>query len=120
MSTRSTIAIFENNKYKSIYCHYDGDNKPGGVGHTLMTSYSSFESAKRIINLGDSSSIEHNTIISYHRDKGSRWSQCKPKFSDTKIQLFKLANNQDADYLYIFENNRWLAYKNHHGDYIAL
>ena len=71
MSTRSSITVqTAENKWKSIYCHYDG--YPSGVGQTLKDHYSSQEKAEALIAMGDCSQLA-DTIkdsVFYGRDRG--------------------------------------------------
>jgi hypothetical protein len=121
MATRSAIGIKQaNGKIKAVYCHYDG--YPKGVGKTLLENYNSKTLATKLISLGDISSLDEkmskpkghsfeNRIdgytVFYGRDRGEK--NTKAKIYDDLSDLFSYTN---ADYVYIFEDGKWL-YANH-------
>jgi hypothetical protein len=55
MATRSTISIKEGDKFKTIYCHWDG--YPSNNGKILLEHYQDEEKVKKLISLGDISSL---------------------------------------------------------------
>ena len=124
MSTRSLIIRKnEEGKYESIYCHWDGYPECNGV--ILYNHYNNPERVKKLISLGDLSSLnvfiepetregymeyEHtfdkpqpNTCVFYGRDRGEVGVEFK-----TFDELSK-ALNQDCgeEYAYVYENNEW-------------
>ncbi len=60
MSTRSRIAVLQENdgSVKSVYCHWDG--YVSGVGETLLNQYNTYERANAIVALGGLSSLHEN------------------------------------------------------------
>lgn len=66
MATRSTISIKEGKQIRTIYCHWDG--YPSNNGALLLKHYQDEEKVKRLIDLGDISSLapmvspDENTI----------------------------------------------------------
>lgn len=124
MSTRSLIIRKnEEGKYESIYCHWDGYPTCNGV--ILYNHYNNPERVKKLISLGDLSSLnvfiepetresymehEHtfdnpqpNTCVFYGRDR---------KEESVGFKTFDTlgkALNQDCwqEYAYVYENNEW-------------
>lgn len=95
MSTRCNIGIlYPNGKLRGIYCHSDG--YLSHTGEILLTQYSTAESVKKLIALGDISHLgtmgicpekidfsryfadeeyynsHKDYILSYHRDRGEK------------------------------------------------
>lgn len=70
MSTRSAIIAKIGEKYRGIYCHFDGYIE--GVGHTLLKHYSDPDKVAALIALGDISSLgrDISETRAYHRDAG--------------------------------------------------
>ena len=118
MATRSTISIKENNKVKTIYCHWDG--YPSGVGKTLKTNYNTNDKVKELISLGDISSLRdriappesHKDVhsfdsplsdvtIFYGRDRGE--TDIEPR------EYNKPTERQEYDYLFDVDKNEWLV-----------
>ena len=56
MSTNASITMKDQNKFKSIYCHWDGYIT--GVGKTLFEHYNTNEKVKQLIDLGNISFLE--------------------------------------------------------------
>lgn len=111
MSTRCTIAIKEDERYSAIYCRYSGDNEGNGVGPNLREYYTSYGLVKNLVELGDLSAIEDGQAIAYHRDRGESWARCCPEILPSLAELRKHAMNQDADYLYVFDEGAWVVTK---------
>jgi hypothetical protein len=122
MSTRSTIAIHENDKIRAIYCHFDGYLH--GVGSTLHNHYNTEEKVKELIELGDLSSLSENVkpregtphsfdkpqkgvTVAYMRDRGE--SEVEPNEYSSREELFEAANScYGAEFVYLFENGEWI------------
>ncbi len=70
MSTNSTITIKTGGIYKTIYCHWDG--YLDGVGKMLRENYRNKEAILELLNLGELSSLGHDTsgCVAYCRDRG--------------------------------------------------
>ena len=108
MSTRCRIAIVhDNGVFESIYCHYDGYDDGNGVGPVLRKHHSSPEAIKALIKLGDLSYVKANEVRAYHRDRGDAWANTQPKITASESELLALAHACDADYLYVFDGERW-------------
>jgi len=61
MSTRCRIGIKnENGTITSIYCHHDG--YPEGVGKTLVENYQTEEKIRKLLALGDMSSLGNEPV----------------------------------------------------------
>ena len=123
MSTRCRIAIKEpNGAYRSIYCHNDG--YPQGVGEILETYYTDVNKIEKLMDLGDISSLgsslefkDPNTFFqdprAYALGDGTtdynRWRNegTEAAVSDTPEELTSLAENNAAEFLYIFEDGKW-------------
>jgi hypothetical protein len=118
MSTRSNIGYLrEDGKIEAVYCHFDG--YPSGVGETLVGHFNNLESAKKIVSLGDLSSVagsvridpvhshsydkpEKETIVAYHRDRGEDYRN-PTIFNDEQ----DYASNFGEEYAYLFKRGRW-------------
>jgi len=119
MSTHAAIAIkLDENKYKAIYCHFDG--YPTGAGKKLKEHYTDIEKVNKLIDLGDISwlgkevdipeGVEHSyrmpakeITIAYGRDRGEE--DTRP---DTYVSPYDIKLNVDCDgNLYIFEDGKW-------------
>lgn len=120
MGTRSFISKKLNDgRYKYIYCHWDGS--PGHNGIILKEHYKSPEKVRKLINLGDISSLgeivghKHKfdratkvkSTTAYHRDRGEKWEDVKPKYANFKDDLIGLASGYGVEYVYFFENGKW-------------
>ena len=85
MSTRSAIIMRDGNRYRGIYCHWDG--YPEGVGAVLLKHYRDDDKIRRLMDLGDisilGSKLEPDTssihsfanpqkdvTLAYTRDRG--------------------------------------------------
>jgi hypothetical protein len=123
MSTRGYIAIKENDKYKTIYHHWD--SYPEYLGKLLLKHYSDINKVKEAISKGDASLWKRNinppknaihnyenaypdTSIFYHRD---RKEDLNISYFHTKKSLIKNAYDCDIEYLYLFDIdiNTWLV-----------
>lgn len=121
MSTSCGVALKSGGTYQTIYCHADG--YPEYMLPMLRKNYNSLELAARLISFGDASYIdkkpeptadfhklgtpEPGVCMFYHRDRGEDWpSSCPVCF--TVNELFKQSG---FEYIYIFEDNQWNAYK---------
>ena len=108
MSTRSRIALKrDDNRYESIYCHFDGDDRPGGVGDVLRKHHTELAAVEALIALGDLSYLSDDEANAYHRDQGCHWCRCRPESSKDYVSLLEAAKRSDADYLYLFSNGEW-------------
>lgn len=115
MSTRSSICVKDGDKYKTVYCHFDGYHS--GVGKTLIENYNSFEKAISIVDLGDLSFLEKSVdcpdghsydtpckgcTVFYGRDRGEEG------VSAIVCESYEDALRQNRqEYNYLFDNNQW-------------
>jgi len=118
VGTRSFISIKYRDKYRAIYCHFNGS--PSGVGSVLKNHYNDRQKILKLISLGDISFLgskigkKHNfdnppkdeTNV-YHRDRGESWESVKPKKLDTLEELKNEAISYGAEYLYLYEKGKW-------------
>ena len=122
MSTNAGIALRSGETFQTIYCHWDG--YPSYMLPMLRENYNSVELASMLISMGDASSInmligpnpnkphdfmnpQEDVCVFYHRDRGDSWLRCQPSCY-TWRELF----SQPAfEYIYIFEDGQWNAYK---------
>lgn len=122
MSTRSIIIRKnEEGKYESIYCHWDGYPTCNGV--ILYNHYNNPERVKKLISLGDLSSLnvfiepdnraeekhtfdnpQPNTCVFYGRDRGEDINVDFRTF-DNLLEVLK----QDCwqEYAYVYEDGVW-------------
>lgn len=128
MSTRSRIGIRnKNGSITSIYCHHDG--YPEGVGEILLNNYKTEEKIRKLMELGDMSSLGTEPIDNPKAwetpglcaNWGERWQELHPEsMCDTyksrgedvpartnrNINGFlKLSKNCWAEYVYLFEKD---------------
>lgn len=120
MSTRSLIIRKnEEEKYESIYCHWDGYPECNGV--ILYNHYNNPERVKELISLGDLSSLnvfinpderlgEHtfnnpqpNTCVFYGRDRGEK----DVEFGTFDTLREAINRGCGEEYAYVYENNEW-------------
>lgn len=116
MATRSTITVYDNKMYTSIYCHFDG--YPSGVGAILNSHYNTLDKAKELVGLGNISVLGENlnppanvhhsfenqvkgVTVAYHRDRGEAWEDNKP---DVFANIGQLSAQ---DYNYLFKDDKW-------------
>ena len=131
MGTRSTIGFVNSNgAVQGIYCHWDG--YPDYNGRILRDSYTTPDKIRRLMKLGDLSSLgakigrkhkfdQHiaDTCTAYGRDRGE---------TGTEAQLFTdeaefLKDDRGQDYLYLFKAGKWYcwdAYTNKQIDLYSL
>ena len=119
MGTRSFI-IVPNPKgdFSGIYCHWDG--YPEGVGKTLEQHYTSKAKIRKLINLGDLSSLkpeidptEHHSFnapqsgvcIAYGRDRGEKNVDKRTKGS--LHELVQIAADMWCEFIYLHFNGVW-------------
>ncbi len=122
MSTRSNIGILnDDGSVDSIYCHWDSYKSHNGK--ILLTHYKEQEKVKKLINLGDISSLrekvdpdptkahtfespQDDVVIVYHRDRGEPFEDTKTKHYENKDEFIK---GSDNDYTYLFDNGKWFC-----------
>ena len=120
MSTRAMIAMkMSDGGVRAVYCHHDG--YPAGVGAILGGWYKTSEQVEYLLTLGDLSVLGTNLItdtIAYYRDRGEaftppRWYRTVNEYQKTRCIL-------SADYLYLYDNGKWLVYGITSEDWIEL
>jgi len=104
MSTRSLIACKNQDEtFNAVYCHFDG--YLDGVGKVLSDNYLTEESANNLISRGDMSTLGKTLDeCDFYTNRGET---LKVRRNLTFEQLMEKSKNMWAEYLYIFENNRW-------------
>lgn len=129
MATRSTISIKENDKIRTIYCHWDG--YPSNNGAILLEHYSELDKVKQLISLGDISSLRPNVEPS---EKGFVTKYVDGKMVEVETNLPHTFENphddvviaymrdrgekdceareyddihEEQEYNYLFENGKW-------------
>ena len=130
MATRCNIAIFEKpnadgiSEVKSIYSHWDG--YPSVVGATLMEHYTDINKIRKLISLGDISSldneidipdgVEHSfekqhegITVFYGRDRGESDTDAKVRYIIGKDVLKNLKDNEYL-YVYLVEEKKWVTF----------
>lgn len=116
MSTQSLIAARYGNKYKVIYCHFDGYLE--GVGAMLEAHYQEQQKIDDLLNLGDISFLDEECTcpdghsyshpidgytIAYHRDRGTNWERVKP----AEYASLKKIKGEMMRYVYVWQDSRW-------------
>jgi len=108
MSTRSRIAIEkQDGTVESIYCHFDG--YLSNNGEILQNHYSTKEKMKKLIELGDISSLGDTPeeTVAYHRDRGEDLNITS--YPDVAT-LFDNGYNSSVEYVYcLTKENRLLV-----------
>lgn len=107
MATRAFIGIEnEDSTVTGVYCHFDGYLE--GVGRTLQENYADLATVRKLVALGDLSSLgptlEPEDTVAYARDRGE---------PDTAARTFasRRARGQDMqgyEYMYVFTPAGWL------------
>lgn len=116
MSTRSLIAMQDGQKYRSIYCHWDG--YPSHNGAILQAHYTDPVKLKALIDLGDISVLDaeigekhpfdarpEGVVTAYHRDRGE--DDCEARSYVSVAALNLAASKCGAEYLYLYQEGRW-------------
>lgn len=117
MSTRSSIAVQQDGKVKSVYCHFDG--YPSHNGKMLLENYNSQEKADAIVALGDMSclyeSIECPEGHSYKNNKEGYSVFYKRDRGESDVDALDCATYEEAleknhqDYNYFWDGKEWLV-----------
>jgi hypothetical protein len=122
MSTRCLIAKDYGNKFKAIYCHWDG--YPSYTGIMLYEYYKDDSVIDELLALGDISYLAKNikpkpneihsfenpvkdVVVAYHRDRGE--DICIREFENL-TQLFDNAHDSWCEFLYLWRNQEWEVY----------
>lgn len=101
MSTNASISIQENKKIKTIYNHWDG--YIDGLGDTLLKHYTDPEKVKKLINLGDVSSVGKTLEPSKLTQKFGFDGRLTAEFNDLpKIQKDELTKDDQSNNYSLF------------------
>ena len=131
MGTSANIGIkMPDGKIKAIYCGCNGYIEQ--VGLTLAEKYNSVKKINELMNLGNihvlgdkigskhslhKKKINDNSTSAYHRDGGYSWNDNSPDIHNSQEDYIYSANDQGAEYTYLWQNGEWLVYKyNYHSD----
>ena len=129
MSTRSAIAIMDENtgKIRSVYCHWDG--YPEHNGAILEEYYTEREKIEELLTLGSISLLagrvkpkrgEKHTfdkpvkgvVIAYHRDRKQEY--VKPDEWESESELVRETERAYwAEYVYLWKFGCWCVYETH-------
>jgi hypothetical protein len=117
MATRSRIAIKTGSVYRSVYCHNDG--YPEWNGLMLLFFHSTEKAAKKLMEMGDMSSLKQQIgrkhsfakhsepvwSLFYKRDRGDP--DAHAMHDNDLLQLIQRAAGCDAEYLYLWFDDKW-------------
>jgi hypothetical protein len=110
MSTRSHIAIeLPSEKVKAIYVHSDG--YPSGVGRILIDHYNDYNTAIKLFDFGDCSSLG-DTVENcsfYSRDWNRGEENNTFTYNNEWCYWNDFGGNIHIEYLYLFKNGEWLV-----------
>ncbi|MDL2274393.1 hypothetical protein LJC34_07650 [Oscillospiraceae bacterium OttesenSCG-928-G22] len=118
MSTNAVISIKDHDKYRAIYCHWDGYVEH--TGNVLASHYNTIEKAEQLISLGDISfldkhvapegGVEHTfekpldgVTIAYHRDRGEPLRGPREFMSLSQM----IRSFSSCTYIYVCEAGQW-------------
>lgn len=108
MATQSVIIAEDwDGMFIGIYCHNDGyPEGPHGVGHKLHTYYNDVNKARKLVELGDLSSVGEDleSCCAYHRDRGEDWDDVQPRRGPTPHHISEMF---DISCCYIFREGYW-------------
>lgn len=122
MSTRSRIAIEDNEtgKIRSIYCHFDG--YPSHNGQILVDHYRTSAQVEELIELGSLSvlapnpkptdpghafgSAQPDVVVAYHRDRGE---SLEIEEDTNAVELYERAAGGWEEYVYLFRQGVWFV-----------
>ena len=126
MSTRCLIGyVKEDGTIESIYCHYDGYLE--GVGKTLKEHYRDLETIKKLIALGDLSSLSRNpescpelwncntnswdelnaNYCCSYKDRGDDWEDIKPSNFKSVVGYLNATRGCGGEFAYLFKDGVW-------------
>ena len=130
MGTRSRIGLQKKDgRIESIYCHWDG--YPEGVGKVLLNNYKDEDKVKKLLKLGDMSSLGSEPVAN---PKG--WDYSEPMRDDmcvtyaTRGEYCPSAKSKDleayaelsdecwGEYTYLFKDNEWYLVEEDDGKYV--
>ena len=133
MSTRARIGIQnKNGTITSIYCHHDGYLE--GVGEILVNHYKAEEKSRKLMELGDMSSLGTEPVenlrgwenpglgttdwmkayMELHPENQcviykTRGEDCPAKIHKSIEEYQKYSRDCWGEYAYLFKNNKWFV-----------
>jgi hypothetical protein len=130
MSTRSTIAIKQDDKVTAIYCHFDGYKE--GVGAILDKHYQDVDKVLRLMNLGNLSALsqeigayqdfsnrethQEDWCLAYGRDRGETEQEART-FDSVADWVTNFNSGEEYYYLYTIGEGWEIA--NNYGDEVT-
>jgi len=130
MSTRSTIAIKQDDKVTAIYCHFDGYKE--GVGAILDKHYQDVDKVQRLMNLGNLSALsqeigayqdfsnrethQEDWCLAYGRDRGETGQEART-FDSVADWVTNFNSGEEYYYLYTIGEGWEIA--NNYGDEVT-
>lgn len=122
MSTRCQIGLkLDDGKVEAIYCHHDG--YPEYVGNVLVDNYKNKDIIKKLLSLGDLSSLgvkpisdprlwEYNDegdedACKSYRDRGEKSVDARTYNS---VANYITKGKEYVDYLYLFDDGQWKVF----------
>ena len=118
MATRSRIGLLLETGYVlSVYHHWDG--YPEWLGVTLKEKFNTYDKIAELIDGGDISCCDSDSDwdlqkvenhVQYYNDRGEK---TEPRL-DTCVEDYLANPANDAEYAYLFENNKWVCYDLHY------
>ena len=106
MSTRSTVAFErESGKIVTSYVHYDG--YVTGVGLTLLDEFNSEESARKIANHGDFSSLSSENLSEKSRSSASLFNSVSALSNWLEEKTESGGSVHDLEFAYLWKNGEW-------------
>lgn len=144
MSTRSRVGIKnEDGTITSVYVHHDG--YPSGVGDVLFRNYNDEAKIRKLMELGDMSSIGSEPVDNpkaWERPKlgtadwikaykeihpedmcdtyKSRGEDCPASISKTEKEFEKKTEDCWGEYAYLYKDNKWYINKLNGGGFTVL
>lgn len=144
MSTRSRVGIKnEDGTITSVYVHHDG--YPSGVGEVLFENYNDETKIRKLMELGDMSSIGTEPVDNprawetpglgvadwlkafkeIHREDmcdtyKSRGEDCPASISKTEKEFEKKTKNCWGEYAYLYKDGKWYINKLNGGGFRVL
>jgi hypothetical protein len=104
MSTRSSIALIQDGKIKSIYVHSDG--YPSYMKVLLDKSYNTIKSVEEILAQGDCSILE-STIAESRFYNTWRGEDTKALTWNSTAEWLEWASASGCEYSYLFDGSEW-------------
>ena len=128
MSTRCRIGIEnKDGSITSIYCHHDG--YPSHVGDILVNHYKTEEKIKKLLELGDMSSLGTEPVSNPHAWETPNFMNWKAQHPDNMCDTYKERGEENVDaqthkdikeyqrfsrdcwgeYAYLFKDGNWFV-----------